>query len=226
MTSPWCICRDVVPWEVAWPRHRVFKGIVQLTIFICPVLQYRDSQKSIPQLNNQCLRELFISPMRKYWHPPCNLSCCFPSSQETIILKNVSLESCNQILVLLASAKHKKTSGGQDCTLTFKSRQHIHLSETVSNEAWSCDPSGAIVVDRNLSPAAWAPPRLLRVKPCCMGATMVLILSSPELPGGPNAATGSATFLRGLHARMFYCLCLPLFIPLLQHTHKRWYSSE
>jgi len=55
------------------------------------------------------------------------------------------------------------------------------------------EPSGAMLVLRNFAPASRGFPRLANVKDCSIGATITLTLSSPELPGGPNAATGSAT---------------------------------
>ena len=57
----------------------------------------------------------------------------------------------------------------------------------------------ATVVSRNLRPACSAVPRVSSLNPVWMGATTTLMFSSPELPGGPKAASGSATPLLDLH---------------------------
>ena len=67
------------------------------------------------------------------------------------------------------------------------------LSEASKRVALRGEPSGAMLVLRNLAPASRGFPRLARVNDSSIGATITLTLSSPELPGGPKAATGSAT---------------------------------
>ena len=51
----------------------------------------------------------------------------------------------------------------------------------------------ATVVSRNRRPACSAVPRLSSLNPVWIGATTTLMFSSPVLPGGPYAASGSAT---------------------------------
>lgn len=51
----------------------------------------------------------------------------------------------------------------------------------------------ATVVSKNRRPACSAVPRLSSLKPVWIGATTTLMFSSPVLPGGPKADSGSDT---------------------------------
>lgn len=61
----------------------------------------------------------------------------------------------------------------------------------------------ATFVSRNRLPASSAEPKSSSLNPGCIGATTTLMFSSPLLPGGPKAASGSATVLFGLQQKCF-----------------------
>jgi hypothetical protein len=66
-----------------------------------------------------------------------------------------------------------------------------HRSDAASSSAVLSDPGGAAVVFRNRSAASRGPPRLSSLKPGAMGPQITETFSSPLLPAGPNAMTGS-----------------------------------
>jgi hypothetical protein len=88
--------------------------------------------------------------------------------------------------------------GGHLLDFTWKDKLVCapHRSEASRRVALRFEPSGAMLLLKNFSPASLGSPRLANVKDSSMGATMTLTFSSPELPGGPKAATGSATLRR------------------------------